>query len=138
MNRPLGPTAAALTGVQVGLALVVTRAIADRVGPLQLGLLRNAVGVVLLPFFLRARHAAIARRDLLPVLALRVVQFGLLIALLNASVQRISAAHAAVIFATFPLLTMAVSAARAEIRARVVSSSAAMAARRVRVSASGA
>lgn len=111
MNRPLGLSAAALTGMQVGLALVVTRAIADQVGPLQIAVLRYAVGVlVLLPFFLRARYAPLARRDLVPVLGLGVVQFGLLIALLNAAVTRISAGQAAVIFATFPLLTMGVSA----------------------------
>ncbi|MEZ5714323.1 MAG: DMT family transporter [Paracoccaceae bacterium] len=112
MSRRLGLMAAALTGVQVGLGLVVTRAIGTQVGPMQLGLLRYAVGLaVLLPFFLRARHAAIARADLAPILGLGVVQFGVLIALLNAAVQRISAGQAAVIFAMMPLLTQAVSAA---------------------------
>ncbi|WP_205123518.1 DMT family transporter [Marimonas lutisalis] len=120
MNRPLGLIAAALTGVQVGLALVVTRAIATEVGPMQIALLRYAVGVlVLLPFFLRGRFAPVRRRDLAPVLALGVVQFGVLVALLNASVQRISAGQASVLFATFPLLTMAVAAALGQERLSV-------------------
>jgi len=111
LNRPLGLAAAALTGVQVGLALVVTRAIAGDVGPMQLALLRYGVGVlVLLPFFLRAGFAPLERRDVVPVLGIGIVQFGVLVVLLNASVQRISAGQAAVIFATFPLLTMGVAA----------------------------
>ena len=111
-NRPLGLILAALTGVQVGLALVVTRAISGEVGPMQIAVLRYGVGVlVLLPFFLRGRFKPVARADLLPVLGLGIVQFGVLIALLNASVARIAAGQAAVIFATFPLLTMALAAA---------------------------
>ena len=111
MNRPLGLALAALTGVQVGVALVVTRAIAGDVGPMQLGFLRYGVGViVLLPFFLRGRYPPFARGDALPILGLGVVQFGALIALLNAAVTRISAGQAAVLFSTFPLMTMAVAA----------------------------
>jgi drug/metabolite transporter (DMT)-like permease len=112
VNRSLGLSMAALTGVQVGLALVVTRGVAGQVGPLQIGLLRYAVGViVLLPFFLRLRAVPLARGDVLPVLALGVVQFGVLIALMNLAVTRITAGQAAVLFATFPLMTIAVAAA---------------------------
>lgn len=115
--------AASLTGVQVGLALVITRAVLDgdpasgqaagqsAVGPVQVALLRYLVGVVVLvPFFLRARFAPVARRDLGPVLGLGVVQFGLLILLLNAAVQRIPAGQTAVIFALFPLITLVIGA----------------------------
>ena len=110
MSRRLGLVAAALTGVQVGLALVVTRGIYGALGPTQIAVLRYAIGAaVLLPFFLAARFAPLARRDVLPVLGLGVIQFGLLIALLNASVTRITAGQASVIFATFPLLTMALA-----------------------------
>lgn len=111
MNRPLGLAAAALTGVQVGLAMVATRALVDQVGPMTLALLRYAVGcAVLLPFFLAMRPVPLARVDRWPVLVLGVVQFGLLIALLNAGLRQITAAQGAVVFSTFPLLTMLLGA----------------------------
>jgi len=107
MNRPLGLAAAALTGLQVGLAIVATRALADQIGPMTLAFLRYAVGcVVLFPFFLRLRPAPLAKPDRVPVLLLGVAQFGLLIALLNAGLGRVTAAQGAVLFSTFPLLTM--------------------------------
>lgn len=111
MSRAFGLTAAALTGVQVGLAMVATRALAGQVAPFTLGLLRYAVGVaVLLPFLLRLSPPPLARADRLPVLALGIVQFGVLIALLNAGLQHVSAAEGAVLFATFPLLTILLGA----------------------------
>ena len=111
MNRPLGLAAAALTGVQVGLAMVATRAVADQVGPFTLGLLRYVIGcAVLLPFFLRTVRPRLNRRDLLPVLVLGIAQFGVLIALLNAGLQRVSAAQSSVLFSTFPLITILLGA----------------------------
>lgn len=102
---------AALTGVQVGLAMVATRALEGQVGPFTLGFLRYVIGcLVLLPFFLRLRTPRIAVRDRWPVLALGVVQFGVLIALLNAGLERLPAATSAVLFATFPLITILLGA----------------------------
>ncbi len=110
MSRSLGLWAAAATGVQVGLALLVTRALAGQVGPMTLGMLRYAVGVaVLLPVFLARPRVAVPGRDLWPILGLGVVQFGVLIVLLNLAVTRISAGQAAIIFALFPLLTLLMS-----------------------------
>lgn len=110
MNRSLGLWAAAATGVQVGLALLVTRALAGQVGPMTLAMLRYAVGVaVLLPVFLARPRVAVPRGDLWPILGLGVVQFGVLIVLLNLAVTRISAGQAAIIFALFPLLTLLMS-----------------------------
>ena len=51
------------------------------------------------------------RRDLLPIAALGVVQFGVVVALLNYALQTISAGRASLIFATFPLITMLFAAA---------------------------
>lgn len=111
MSRALGLAAAALTGVQVGLAMVATRALGGALGPMTLAGMRYAIGVaVLLPFFLSLRAPRLAPGDRLPVLALGAVQFGLLIALLNAGLERVTAAQGAVLFSVFPLLTMGLGA----------------------------
>ncbi|MCB1340524.1 MAG: DMT family transporter [Pseudooceanicola sp.] len=111
MSRAFGLTAAALTGVQVGLAMVATRALAGQVAPFTLALLRYAVGVaVLTPFFLRLAPAPLLRADRWPVLGLGIVQFGVLIALLNAGLHHVSAAQGSVLFATFPILTILLGA----------------------------
>lgn len=111
MSRAAGLAAAALTGVQVGLAMVATRALAGQVPPFTLGLLRYVVGVaVLLPFLLRLAPPALARSDRWPVLGLGVLQFGVLIALLNAGLQKVGAAQGAILFATFPVLTILLGA----------------------------
>ena len=105
--------AAAGTGVQVGAALVATRFVVDESGPISLALLRYIVGFLcLLPFVLRAGKAAhIGRRDLLPIALIGIVQFGGVVAVLNFGLQYIPAGRAALIFATFPLITMLLAAA---------------------------
>jgi drug/metabolite transporter (DMT)-like permease len=50
------------------------------------------------------------RRDLLPIGLLGIIQFGVVVTLLNYALQFIPA-RAALIFATFPLLTMILAAA---------------------------
>lgn len=107
------PWAAAAVGVQVGAAIVATRSVAGELGPATLACLRYLLALAcLLPFAWRARHAMrIAPRDLPPVMLLGVGQFGLLIALLNIGLQRVDAATGALLFATFPLLTLLVAAA---------------------------
>ena len=65
-----------------------------------------------MPFvLLAAPRTRFARRDLLPIGLLGITQFGILIALLNYGLQFIPSARAALIFATFPLLTMVIAAA---------------------------
>jgi len=105
--------AAAATGIQVGSAMVATRFVVDQAGPASLALLRYAIGFCcLLPFvFLTATRARFARRDLLPIAVLGITQFGVLVALLNYGLRFIPSARAALIFATFPLLTLLVAAA---------------------------
>lgn len=112
MSEARGLAAAAFTGVQVGAAMVATRAVAPEVGPITLALLRYAVALaVLLPAYLARPRKPVARADLLPVLGLGVAQFGLLIALLNWGLERMPASRGALIFATFPLLTLVLAAA---------------------------
>jgi drug/metabolite transporter (DMT)-like permease len=111
-RRRLATAAAAVTGVQVGSAMVATRFVVDQTGPASLALLRYAIGVlVLLPAALVATRPRFAPRDLLPIAGLGIVQFGVLIALLNYGLRFIPSARAALIFATVPLLTMLLATA---------------------------
>lgn len=105
--------AAAATGIQVGSAIVATRYVVEQTGPASLALLRYAIGLCCLvpPVLLWAPRARFERRDLLAVGLLGITQFGVLIALLNYGLKFIPSARAALIFATFPLLTMIVAAA---------------------------
>jgi len=121
---PLLPVlAAAATGVQVGAAIVATRFVVDLVEPVPLAFLRYALGFAcLLPPALlalpRLRAAAAGRwRDLLPLTLLGVAQFALVVVLLNYGLRHIPAARAALLFATLPLLTLAVAAALGRERA---------------------
>lgn len=107
------PTAAsAATGIQVGAAIVATRFVIGQTTPVSLALLRYAIGFCcLLPPALLARRVRLERRDLLPIALLGIVQFGVVVALLNFALQLISSTRTALIFATFPLLTMILAAA---------------------------
>src|ERR1700730_5409260 len=113
MGRFLAVAAAAATGVQVGSAMVATRFVVDQTGPTSLALLRYAIGFCcLLPvMWLSGGAMRFARRDVLPIALLGITQFGILIALLNYGLRFIPSARAALIFATFPLLTMVLAAA---------------------------
>ena len=105
--------AAATTGVQVGAAMVATRFVVDQTGPVSLALLRYLIGFsCLVPFLLwSGERARFERRDWLPIGLLGITQFGILIALLNYGLRFIPSGRAALIFATFPLLTMVIAAA---------------------------
>ena len=99
-------------GIQVGAAMVATRYVAHDIEPASLALLRYAIGALcLLPFVLATWPVRFARRDLVAVMALGVVQFGILVALLNVGLRYMPAARAALLFATFPLMTMVIAAA---------------------------
>ena len=56
-------------------------------------------------------RARFAQRDILPIALLGITQFGILIALLNYGLRFIPSGRAALIFATFPLLTLVLAAA---------------------------
>jgi len=109
----LAAIAAAVTSTQVGSAMVATRFVVDQTGPISLALLRYLIGFTcLLPLALLARpRVRFERCDLLPLALLGVIQFGVLIALLNYGLRFIPSARAALIFATVPLLTMVIAAA---------------------------
>jgi drug/metabolite transporter (DMT)-like permease len=113
-DRPLSAAAAAaLTGVQVGCSIVATRFVVEQTGPASLALLRYAIGFVcLLPILLVAGpRPRLAARDVLPIALLGIAQFGVLILLLNYALRFVPSGRAALIFATFPLLTLLVASA---------------------------
>ncbi len=104
--------AAATVGVQVGAATVASRAVVDEVGPASLAMLRYAIGAAcLLPFLWSAPRVRFRGWDLAAVAALGIGQFGILVFLLNFGLLYVSAARAVLLFATFPLMTMLLSAA---------------------------
>ena len=105
--------AAAATGIQVGAAMVATRYVVDQTGPASLALLRYVIGFCCLlpPALLASPRPRFERRDLAAIAALGIGQFGLLIALLNYGLRFVTSARAALIFATFPLLTLIVAVA---------------------------
>jgi len=105
--------ASAATGILVGAAMAATRFVVDQTGPASLALLRYVIGFCcLLPVVLLSPgRTRFARRDLLPIALLGITQFGILIALLNYGLRFVPAGRAALIFATFPLLTMVFAAA---------------------------
>lgn len=104
--------AAALTGVQVGATIVATRFVVGQTDPASLALLRYLIGFCCLaPVVLVGRRPRVAARDLAPIALLGIVQFGVLVALLNEGLRHVPAARGALIFATFPVLTMLLAAA---------------------------
>jgi drug/metabolite transporter (DMT)-like permease len=112
LNRPtLAVLAAAATGVQVGAAITASRFAIDMAGPASLAFLRYAIGAACLaPVFFSARMR-FARADILPIALLGIGQFGVLIALLNYGLKSVPSARAALIFASFPMLTLLFAAA---------------------------
>jgi drug/metabolite transporter (DMT)-like permease len=105
--------------VLVGVGIAFSRLALAEVPPLTLAMLRYAIGFACLaPFAWRARRSFVTAplrktrgRDLAGIALLGIIQFGILIALLNVGLQRIGSAEAALIFSLFPLLTMLFSAA---------------------------
>jgi drug/metabolite transporter (DMT)-like permease len=102
--------AAAAVGVQVGAAIVASRWVVRDLGPTSLAFLRYLVGALsLLPIVAATRQPwslVGGLRERLAIAALGVGQFGLLIALLNLGLTRLDAGLGALIFATFPLVTL--------------------------------
>ena len=111
MHKYLPVVAAATTGVLVGAAIVATRFVIAQTGPASLALLRYAIGFCcLVPVLIISPRVRFARRDLLPIGFLGIVQFGVVVGLLNYALQSVPSARAALIFATSPLLTMLLAA----------------------------
>lgn len=105
--RALPVAAAALTGIQVGAALVATSFVIDQTTPVLLALLRYLIGFLCLsPVMFLISRQRFALKDILPISVLGFFQFGVLIILLNYSVQYIPVAEASLLFSTFPLQTL--------------------------------
>jgi drug/metabolite transporter (DMT)-like permease len=110
-------TAAALVGVQVGACIAGSRWVVHEVGPVSLTFLRYAIGLAsLLPFLFAAPQALqalrrLTRREAVAVALLGITQFGVLIALLNVGLSQVGAGLGALLFATFPLMTMTLATA---------------------------
>jgi drug/metabolite transporter (DMT)-like permease len=118
VNRSaLAVLAAAATGVQVGAAITATRFVAADISPASLAFLRYLIGVLCLvvPVMLAPR-VRFARGDLVPIALLGIGQFGVLIALLNYGLKSVPAGRGALIFATFPFLTLLFAAVRGDER----------------------
>lgn len=112
-SRPAAAAAAAaFTGIQVGAAMVATRYVIDDIGPASLAMLRYAIGFLCLvpPLLATGTRLRFGGWDLVPIALLGIVQFGVLIALLNVGLAYIPAGRASLVFATFPLLTMVAGA----------------------------
>lgn len=107
----LAAAAAAGTGILVGAAMVATRAVIAESDAASLALMRYVLGsAFLLPPLLLSRRVRIPPRDLLPICLLGILQFGILIALLNWGLQFIGSARGSVIFSVMPLLAMMIAA----------------------------
>lgn len=110
-HPPLAVLTAAFTGVQVGAAIVASRAAVGDLGPTVLALFRYAIGAsMILPLALHLGWRRIPLRDLWVIAALGIGQFGILVALLNLAVTHISSGLASLIFATMPVQTVLISA----------------------------
>jgi drug/metabolite transporter (DMT)-like permease len=104
--------------VLVGAGIAVSRLAVAEVPPLTLAMLRYTIGgACLIPFAWQEARAFAAvtplhgrLRDLAGMAAIGILQFGVLIALLNFALVRTGAAEVALIFSLFPLLTMLFSA----------------------------
>lgn len=111
LRQKLALAAAAATGVQVGAAMVATRFVIHDIGPASLAFLRYVIAVLcLVPPVLAVGRIRFAPRDLTMIVVLGIVQFGVLIALLNVGLQYMQSTRAALLFSTFPLLTMLLAA----------------------------
>jgi drug/metabolite transporter (DMT)-like permease len=113
----LALAAAALAGIQVGACIAGSRWLMSDIGPLSLTLLRYAIALATLVPLLAAvggARQALARltaADAIRVALLGIVQFGLLIALLNFGLKHVDAGLGALLFATFPLMTLVIATA---------------------------
>jgi drug/metabolite transporter (DMT)-like permease len=111
-SERLALATAALVGIQVGACIAGSRWVVPDLGPLSLTFLRYAIALLSLLPFLGGAGAALARlsaRDALLVVVLGITQFGLLIVLLNLGLQHIDAGLGALLFATFPLMTLTIA-----------------------------
>jgi drug/metabolite transporter (DMT)-like permease len=103
---------AILACVLGGAAIVGTRVAVAEAHPLAVAVLRytGAGAVMILIMLMTGRGRRVPRAQLWPVLALGALQFGLFGWLFIASISYVTAARAALVLATMPVLTLALSA----------------------------
>ncbi len=107
LSRFLPAGASAATAILVGAAIVATRIVISQTSPVALAFLRYLIGFCcLLPLILLSGWVRFEVRDLASIALLGIIQFGILIVLLNFALEFISSGRAALIFATMPLLAM--------------------------------
>jgi drug/metabolite transporter (DMT)-like permease len=113
-DRPqvLPTLAACLACVLGGTAIVATRVAVAEAEPLAVAFLRYAIaGVVMVLIALAVRGGVrVKAKGIGPVLALGALQFGLFGYFFTASLQYVTSARAAMVLATMPVLTLALSA----------------------------
>jgi len=99
--------AALLSSVLLGLSFVTSRYAVAEVGPASLGFLRYLVGgLVLLVLALVWQRARFRRRDLVPIVLLGIVQFGLFHLCFNKGLQTVPASRATVLFSLVTVFTL--------------------------------
>ena len=111
-DRPwMAAGAAAFAACLVGAGIVATRFVIAETQPASLALMRYAIGFacLLVPAAMAGR-VRFAPRDILPIAALGITQFGILIALLNYGLQFVPSGRGSLLFATFPFMTMLLAA----------------------------
>lgn len=121
MTRTISPTVAAITtSLLVGAALVATRFVIGETTPFALAFLRYGIGFgcLIIPTLLGPR-TPLARQDWLPIGVLGMVQFGVVVGLLNYALQFIPSARVALLFATSPLMTLVIAVALRRKRANL-------------------
>ncbi|NVH71595.1 DMT family transporter [Paraburkholderia sp. JPY432] len=100
-------SAAAITGVLVGVAMVSTRAASTDASPPTLAFLRYLSGTLVLAIpALCGPRPRFTLKDAIAIAVLGVFQFALLIVLINDALRTLSAASCALVFSTMPLFTM--------------------------------
>ncbi|QKH38296.1 DMT family transporter [Achromobacter pestifer] len=111
-ERAKAVCAAAVTGALVGAAMVSTRAVSNDVSAETLAFLRYAIGaVVLVAPMLRRWSVRFTAKDFCAVAGLGILQFAMLILLLNYALARLPAATCALVFSTLPLVTLCLAIA---------------------------
>lgn len=99
--------AASATGVLMGAAMVATKVVSLDVPPATLAFLRYLIGIAVFVVPLAyARQARFSFRDAISIAALGVLQFAVLMLLLNYALTKLTATTCALVFSTMPLFTM--------------------------------
>ncbi len=87
---------------------MATEAAVAEVGAGRLGFLRYAIALlILVPVAFLSSGRPVPRRDILPVALIGIGQFGVLVALLNVAVLHTASPRVALVFATLPIVTLA-------------------------------